>query len=376
MVDEVRREIERIQGYISSGRLASFDEAAIKATAIEPILRELGWDVTDPDEVRREYSVGSRSVDYALFCDDTLRVFIEAKRGGESLERHQEQLVRYAFDEGVEIAILTNGATWWFFLPIRAVSWERRKVATLELNQQDSTEIAQRFIDLLSKENVCSGRAIQNAEKHQILEALPEVWNRLVSEPDSSIVNLLAEQTHRLCVREPDRDEVEQFLSGHLEQIQITSPAVTPPTDSTPEQGRDANPVTLTESEPSDTTDPDLTFTKPKSFRFCDRTSPVESWHGMMVRLCEVIREDQGSRFDEKVLEIRGPRGMIYFSRNASDLCNPKQIGETNIYVRTHGGGNVIVDRAEKLITHFGYSRNDFGYSAHREGEPIIRVRM
>ena len=159
MVDEVQREIERIQGYISNERLAQFDEANTKATAIEPILRELGWDVVDPDEVRREYSVGSRSVDYALFCDDTLKVFIEAKRGEESLERHQDQLVRYAFDEGVEIAILTNGATWWFYLPIRAVSWERRKVVTLALNQQDNPEIVQKLVDVLSKENVFSGES-------------------------------------------------------------------------------------------------------------------------------------------------------------------------------------------------------------------------
>ena len=177
MVDEVRREIERIQGYISSGRLASFDEAAIKATAIEPILSKLGWDVVDPDEVRREYSVGSRSVDYALFCDDTLKVFIEAKNGGEQLESHQRQLLDYAFAEGVEIAVLTNGSTWWFYLPIRAVSWERRKVVALELSQQDNTEIAQKLVDVLSKENVRSGIAIQNAERHQISENLPEVWN-------------------------------------------------------------------------------------------------------------------------------------------------------------------------------------------------------
>ena len=219
MVDEVRREIERIQGYISSGRLTSFDEANTKATAIEPIFRELGWDVVDPDEVRREYSVGSRSVDYALFCDDTAKVFVEAKRGGEPLKRHQEQLLHYAFDEGVEIALLTNGAAWWFYLPIRAVNWERRKVAIVELDQQDSTETAQKLVDVLSKENVCSGGAIQNAERHQILEALPKVWNQLVSKPDSSIVKLLAERTHRLCVREPDGNEVEHFLSAHLQQM-------------------------------------------------------------------------------------------------------------------------------------------------------------
>ena len=93
-----------------------------------------------------------------------------------------EQLLDYAFAEGVEIAILTNGATWWFYLPIRAVSWERRKVATVELDRQDSTEITQKLADLLGKENVESGAAIQKAERHQISEILPTVWNKLVSE--------------------------------------------------------------------------------------------------------------------------------------------------------------------------------------------------
>ena len=384
MVDEVRREIERIRGYISSGRLTRFDEANTKATAIEPVLRELDWNVVDPDEVRREYSVGSRSVDYALFCDDTLKVFIEAKRGGESLERHHDQLVRYAFDEGVEIAMLTNGATWWFYLPIRPVSWERRRVANVELGRQDSTEIAQTLVDLLSKENVGSGRALQNAERHQVLETLPEVWNQLVSEPDSSIVNLLAERTHRLCVREPDRNEVEQFLSGHLEQIQITSPAFTPPTNPTPE------PVVVsdspTESEPSVsvrispptqlTATPDLKFTKPTSFKFNGEIHRVESWSGMMVKLCEIVRDAHRDRFEEEVLRIVGPGGMTYFSRNRGDLEGPRPIRGTAIYVKTQGGGKMIVERAERLITHFQYDEDDFGYSAVRGGEPIIRVRM
>ncbi len=389
MDDDVRREIERIRGFISNGRLTQLDEANTKATAIEPVLRELGWDVVDPDEVRREYFVGSRSVDYALFCDDTLKVFIEAKKGGESLERqrHQEQLVRYAFDEGVEIAILTNGATWWFFLPIRAVSWERRKVATLELNQQDSTEIAQRFIDLLSKENVCSGRAIQNAESRQILEALPEVWNRLIAETDSSIVNLLVERMKGLCVRKPDRNEVEQFLSSHSQQIRITSPLDTPPTDWTPEPVAVPDSDPPTESEPSApvripppiqlTTTPDLTYTKPTSFKFNGEIHRVESWSGMMVRLCEVVRQAHRDRFDNRILNIRGRRGKIWFSRNRQDVYNSSSvINGTSIYVRTHGGGNEIVERAETLISHFGHNRNDFGFTAARKGEDPIKVRM
>ena len=350
MVNEVRREIERIRGYISNGRLTQFDEANTKATAIEPILRELGWNVVDPDEVRREYSVGSRSVDYALFCDDTLKVFIEAKRGGELLERHQEQLLDYAFAEGVEIAILTNGATWWFYLPIRAVSWERRKVATVELDRQDSTEIAQKLADLLGKENVESGAAIQKAERHQISEILPTVWNKLVSEPDNSIVNLLAERTHRLCVRQPDRNEVEQFLSGHLEQIQITPLLTTPVPPSEP----NAPP----EPKPSRS----LKLTKATAFTFDGRRYEVQSWREMFVRLCEVIHEIHGNRFEE-VLSFKG-KIKSPFSRNASDFTAPKQINGTDIFVETSGGSEVIKRRAENLIANFGYDKDDLSYES------------
>ena len=316
MVDEVRREIERIQGYISSGRLTSFDEANTKATAIEPIFRELGWDVVDPDEVRREYSVGSRSVDYALFCDDTAKVFVEAKRGGEPLKRHQEQLLHYAFDEGVEIALLTNGAAWWFYLPIRAVNWERRKVAIVELDRQDSTETAQKLVDVLSKENVCSGGAIQNAERHQILEALPKVWNQLVSKPDSSIVKLLAERTHRLCVREPDGNEVEHFLSAHLQQIQITSipsaPEPAPAPESIPTLGPDSTP----EPKPSVS----MKGKKIKAFTFCGHRHEVTTWISMLVRLCELVYSAQKNRFDE-VLNLRAtPQSKPWFSKNSKDF--------------------------------------------------------
>lgn len=352
MVDEVRREIERIRGYISTGRLTQFDEANTKATAVEPVLRELGWDVVDPDEVRREYSVGSRSVDYALFCGDTLKVFIEAKRGEESLERHQDQLVRYAFDEGVEIAILTNGAAWWFFLPIRAVSWERRKVATLELNQQDSTEIVQRFIDLLNKENVCSGGAIQNAERHQILEILPDVWNRLVSELDSPLVNLLAERTHKLCVREPDRDEVEQFLSGYLDQIQIT------PHPSVPTPAPPLKPNPLPGPSPSDSDS--VTGKKPVTFTFNEKRYEVTSWREMLIRLCEIVYSAHRNRFED-VLSLKG-KTKPPFSRNAGGMASPIQINGTSIFVETHGAAQALVKRAIRLIVHFGYDENDLSF--------------
>ena len=44
-------------------------------------------------------------------------VLIEVKRVGSDLDEHQEQLLRYAFDEGVQLAALTTGLVWWLYLP-------------------------------------------------------------------------------------------------------------------------------------------------------------------------------------------------------------------------------------------------------------------
>ena len=130
-------------------------------------------------------------VDYALLIGNAPKVFIEVKKGGEPLEKHQEQLLNYSFKQGVKLAALTNGVTWWFYLPLQEGSWEQRKFHAVEFDKQNGTEIAQKFVDLLSKENVSSGKAVQTAEdlykRRQIAETLQEAWNQLV---DGTIADL------------------------------------------------------------------------------------------------------------------------------------------------------------------------------------------
>ena len=90
-------------------RLASFDEAATKQIVLLRVLSLLGWDIYNIDEVKPEFAVGSQRVDYSLRNKSINKVFIEVKKVGEDLDRHQEQLLNYSFKEGVKLAILTNG---------------------------------------------------------------------------------------------------------------------------------------------------------------------------------------------------------------------------------------------------------------------------
>ena len=193
MVDEVLSVITKWQ---SNERLTSLGEAKVQQVIVLPIFRRLGWDPDNDHEVYPQYPVADGWVDYALLIGNAPKVFIEVKKGGEPLEKHQEQLLNYSFKQGVKLAVLTYGATWWFYLPLQEGSWEQRKFHAAEFDKQDAAEIAQIFVNLLRKENVSSAKAIENAEdlykKHQIEVALPEAWNQLVS---GTIAKLLTTRT-------------------------------------------------------------------------------------------------------------------------------------------------------------------------------------
>jgi len=236
--------IERLIAFLESvknnTKAQLFDEAATKQAIILPLLHLLGWNTYNIDEVTPEFTVENKRVDYSLRLNNTNEVFLEVKKAGEDLEKYQEQLLDYSFRQGVELAILTNGMTFWFYLPTKKGDWKARKFYTIDIIQQEIPDVAQKFIDLLSKANVQTGKALQHAEsiykgkqrKKIIEETLPEAWNKLISEPDSLLVELISETIEKLCGLKPENQEIIHFLKIYegrfilspVEEIQITNP--------------------------------------------------------------------------------------------------------------------------------------------------------
>ena len=62
-----------------SDKSRSYNEDQAKQGIVLPILRQLGWDTEDVEEVHPEFSVEQRKVDYALVLEGRPAVFIEAK---------------------------------------------------------------------------------------------------------------------------------------------------------------------------------------------------------------------------------------------------------------------------------------------------------
>ncbi|NJD22094.1 MAG: hypothetical protein FIA82_05430 [Melioribacter sp.] len=207
-------------------RIREYDEIATKQKIILQILNLLGWNIFS-DEVIPEYSVENKRVDYSLRISNRNLVFLEVKKPKEDLETHEKQLLDYAFRQGVELAILTNGLTWWFYLPTKSGDWNSRKFYTIDLNEQEVNSCAEKFIEFLLKEKVISGDAIKAAEKihksrvrqNTIDQTLPEAWNKLISEPDSLLIDLIIESTEKICGYRPDSPNVNTFLKDRQEQL-------------------------------------------------------------------------------------------------------------------------------------------------------------
>lgn len=221
MTDKLTATIETIK----SKSVEQFDETAIKQTVILRLLADLDWNIFDREEVYPEFTIEGKRVDYALRSKNIEKVFIEVKRPDENLEKHQEQLLNYSFKQGVQLAILTNGVTWWFYLPLKEGAWTNRKFYTIDFKSQSEKEIAEKLISFLAKENILSDKSIRTAEEtlksknreKEIENSLPVVWKNLLNKPTPEFIQLLADETEKHCGYRPTDEYVVKFLNDNEE---------------------------------------------------------------------------------------------------------------------------------------------------------------
>lgn len=358
MEAELQRFLDKLK---SERRLATFDEAATKQGIVLPLLAKLGWDTYNIDEVVPEYVVGEKRVDYSLRLGNANKIFIEVKKPSEDLERHQDQLLNYSFQEGVRLASLTNGQTWWFYLPLNEGSWEQRKFYTIDIAEQSSEDAANKFVAIFSRDAVQNGDAVQHAEalykgqqKAKVVKAaLPEAWNKLVAEADELLIDLLSETAEKLCGYKADAKIVEQFLAEHQSQIVIGS--------TVPSQTRESSERKPKRTAP--TPSKGYTGRVIEGFEFGGSSHPVDSWIAMLLSLCAILQARHPKEF-QRVLSLVG-RKRPYFSENPDALRLPKKLDHSGIFVETNLSANSIARICFEMVSLFGYSDSDLAIRTH-----------
>ena len=215
------------------------NERAVSTSIVVPILRSLGWDDSDPAQVMPEYTNPRGRVDYALSPSrNTPSVFVEVKRVGQTADADR-QLFEYAFHKGAQIAVLTDGRMWNFYLPGQHGSYEDRRVYQLDIVERETAEIVLRFRRYLDRGRVAVGGALSDAQRDYHASAsrraaeltLPKAWAQLLTEPDGLLIDLLRERTEALCGHKPNKAALEDFLQGQQAgNVAVTTAARAPRT--------------------------------------------------------------------------------------------------------------------------------------------------
>ena len=137
-LDDLQGVIERLQDRIKTHHsYLSRHETRTWQVLIDPLLRELGWEVSDPEAVQLEYRVGQQWADYALMSNGKPVAVIEAKRLGRDLEDDEiMQVLNYVNRDGIGHMIVTDGDRWQMYEVFKPAALEERLLMNFRLSQQ------------------------------------------------------------------------------------------------------------------------------------------------------------------------------------------------------------------------------------------------
>jgi len=225
--------VERMKRYRS---LYEQNEMAVRSQIIEPILRGLGWDVENPEEVQPNVSTEEGIPDYSLLKGDKKVLFIEAKKLSVDIEQREviRQLAKYCFGEGMRYGVLTNGAIWILFRAFQeGTTMSERIVWKIDIESDELTASVRR-LNTVSEDNI---DVIEKLIKK--LQILDEIWQSLVDEPDEIIKGLIPVFEKLIKEGYPDYEfesmEIEDFLKERIkelitptEETEYVSPPETP----------------------------------------------------------------------------------------------------------------------------------------------------
>jgi len=187
--------IEDIRGKIANKCYQN--EEQIRLDIIIRLLKVLGWDIWNPEEVYLEYPVSPTEdrtrIDIALFPDKQPSVFIEVKYLGlveAKLAQIEQQLRNYNKDNTAIISIITDGILWRFYFAYARGEFSQKCFKIIDFVNDDIEDVELYLTAFLNKQEIKNGSAIEEAKKYlelsqkqKILESSMPQARRLIQEP-------------------------------------------------------------------------------------------------------------------------------------------------------------------------------------------------
>lgn len=153
----LKKRIEEHREYLSQ------DETRTRQVLIDPLLKELGWDVGDPSAVELEHRIekpflgkGNEKPDYALMVDGKPAAVVEAKKlDSRILDEATRQVHTYAYNEVIPYGVATDGDEWRLIDVHKLVRPDEKVIILFRVSTDDVSKCALRSLALW-RSNICA----------------------------------------------------------------------------------------------------------------------------------------------------------------------------------------------------------------------------
>lgn len=205
---------DRIKTYVNKkskliSKFPNMSEADTISTIVEPLLEDLGWEIIQLDEIQRQYPVKGRKgiewVDLALKLNGQPKVFIEVKSVGTTLDESDElQVINYAFNEGVDWCVLTNGREIRVYGAFLGRTTEQRLLFRLAIEEYEKNLDK---LMLISKENI--QQKLVDWAKRRYATKMIKTW---IQKNEERLVEDIAKQTN--LEKEKVQEAFKRFMAN------------------------------------------------------------------------------------------------------------------------------------------------------------------
>ena len=346
----LRQEIERIRGLGTPP-----NEEATKFQMVLPILQQLGWDASDPSRVIPEYAVGVRKsgkVDLALLSPREQPVaLIEAKAVGARIEDHVDQVLEYAFKEGVDLCVLTTGIIWWLYLPRERGRPDDRRFAEFDVRTDSIDQLLDDFETYLDHTALVSHEAVKRAQEvlaarldsERLQAEIPRIWSSMLGNPPQELIEIIEARVFSSIRLRPSGDQIGEFLAGLAGGVSAptgvrTNRPATPPPVPKPDSG---TPTGRAEAS------------RPDGFRLWGQEYPARRWKEVWVTIAETLYARHPDQFRAAI----DSHPNVHVGRQG--LRSPIQISGSQYWLESHGSAGAMRSRSIRLLKLCGYTEAD-----------------
>ena len=385
----LRETLAQIRSQQASGGLS-----AVLLRVIQPLLTDLGWDVSDPFEVDLDHEgvavvLSIPRGEHTSLADrrpGRPGVYVGFLRSEQQFPERAASLVSEAAHDGADLCALTTGWIWHLYVAKPMQEPGECRYAQLDLQADPPERLAEEFELYLSRAALIDQRAQRSAEHalttrlnaERVAAAIPTVWRRLLAGPDSFLVEYVQEEVRKETGLHPSAEQVGDVIRASA-AMDVDRPQserrTTTAHEVRKEQQPHTGPVISSSTAARDPVVPaDLSIRRdiPKrpprrqergsrgavvGFRILGEEFTANSWREVWIGVAEAMYKQYTAEF-ERALQLRGSKRQ-YISRSPEDVFRPQPIGDSPYFADVNFSSKSCLRHARDLLELFGYHADD-----------------